>query len=315
MKTIVEFPNGKLEILRGVLHIPDEKACDGRKNIVIFPNGGLMGAEGDFRCNYRIAEYLEEKGYYVLRFNPAGIGLSDGFIADCRTRDLFGAIESGLFVDDLKHAVHFVSSYQNFTNIILTGVCGGGISSLLAAAYINEVDFVIPIGMPVVLDSDKAEYNLRMSSKNAKLILGGYWYKLFSLKAWGRFLTFKSNWKTIKKALLHYFRKDLSYVKEEDPNSFRYNDHFHSAVNTIFSLNKKVLFIYGDSDTFCWEFKDLFLEKYYSNSTSRPFEYYLVPKGNHMLSLVEMQMDAAEKICQWLNLQMGSNGTHESLSP
>ena len=307
MKSIVEFPNKKLELLRGVLHTPDEIDCNGRKDIVIFPNSGLMGAEGDYRSHYRIAEYIVKKGYYVLRFNPSGIGLSDGYIDDCRARDLFGAIETGLFEDDIKEAVRFVSSYDSFTSITLSGICGGGISSLLAAARIDEVECVIPISTPVVLDCDEVQYDSRISDKSAKLILSTYWHKLSSFKAWCRLLTFQSEWDKIYRALINYFKKDLSYIKNNEPDRLHYNQYFHESVNHLLSKRKKILFIFGDADAFWWEFEDLFLNKYYHDQANREFDYSLVSSGNHMLSWVEMQMNSAEKICQWLNTQCGKS--------
>ena len=307
MKSIVEFPNKKSEILRGILYTPDE-IDNSRKDIAIFPLSGLMGAEGDYRNHYRIAEYMVKKGYYVLRFSPSGIGLSDGFINDCKVKNLFASIETGLFVDDIRAAVQFISSYDNFTSITLIGICGGAISSQLAAACIDEVEHVIPIGAPVVLDSDDVQYySSRISDKTSKVILGTYWHKLFSLKAWFRLLTFQSEWDKIFGALINYFNKDLSSLKNDDPASFHYSQYFHDSVNTLLSKRKKILFIFGDSDDFWLEFKNLFLNKYYSDESCLPFDYYLVLNGNHMLSWVEMQMDAAEKICQWLNTQCGKS--------
>lgn len=305
MKKIETFLNDQSEVLRGILHIPEKTIIANQNDIVIFPNSGIMGAEGDYRNNYRIADYLERKGFYVFRFSPAGLGYSDGMIHDCKTRDFFGAIESGLFVGDISSAVRHLSGLMKFNSITLSGICGGAISAFLAIERISKVNFAIPIGMPVVLDSDKAQYEFRLSSRKAQLVLDTYKHKLFSPMAWLRLIMLKSDWKTILRALIYRYKSEITYVaNDESGKNLRYSRYFHEAANRIFASQKKVLFIYGDSDTFWWEFDELFLNKYYSKRTDLPFEYYLLPNGNHMLSWVEMQMNVARKMSDWLESQL-----------
>lgn len=307
MKIIETFLNDKSEVLRGILHIPEKTIVRNQNDIIIFPNSGIMGAEGDYRNNYRIADYLEKKGYFVLRFSPTGLGYSDGLLHDCKTRDLFGAIESGLFVGDISSAVRHIVSLKNFNSITLSGICGGAISAFLAIDRIAEVTYAIPIGMPVVLDSDKAQYDSRLSSRKAQLVLDTYKHKLFSAKAWLRLFMLKSDWKTILRALTHRYKSEITYVANDElGESLRYSKYFHEAAKRVFASNKRILFIYGDSDTFWWEFEELFLDKYYGNRTDLPFEYYLLLNGNHMLSWVEMQMNVARKISDWLDYQLNS---------
>lgn len=305
MKSIVHFQNERNDTLRGVFHSPEKSNFNGRKDIIIFPNSGLMSAEGDYRSHYRIANYLTQKGFYILRFNPSGIGLSDGYIAECRQRDLFGQIETGLFVNDIRAAANFVQSTGRFDSITLSGICGGAISSFLAAAQLNEVNYVIPIGIAVILDTDKVEYDSRMPKEEARFLLSMYIRKLFSPDSWFRFIMLKSNVSMIKKSIFNIFHRDISYADNNKLNtSLQTNPAFFDAARQLFAKKKRILFIFGDSDNFWWEFESLFLNKYYMDRNKLPFDFYLVSRGNHMLSWTEMQLDAAAKIFNWLKNEL-----------
>ena len=310
MESAVEFRNKHSETLRGILHIP-EKTKSLRKDIFIFPNGGIMGSEGDFRAHLRIARIIADAGYHILRFSPSGIGNSDGYIPDCKQRDLFGQFESGLLVDDIKSAIRYVQSISHFDSITLSGICGGAISSFLAAAESKEVDRVIPIGIPVILDSDTDDFKERIPEQVANSILVSYSKKLASLESWRRFFSrefflafFRDDLKVITKALKSKITKGSAYQNADGQDSkIHTNPKFFSAVNRLHQMDKKILFIFGDSDRFRLEFEKLFLNKFYHDWNNLPFEYCIVPNANHMLSWVEMQIYASEKIIGWTENQ------------
>lgn len=305
MEIIVEFLNERKEILRGILHTPSIDLIGGLRRLVVFPNGGIMGAEGDYRAHLSIARHLAYNGLYVLRFSPAGLGYSGGSIANCRQKDLFAQIETGLFVQDIKAAIKFIGSLGHFDSITLSGVCGGAISSYLAAAVIEEITGVIAIGIPVVLDEDNLDYSLRMPGDEAKLTLKPYLEKIFSWKAWMRLVLLKSDIKKIYAATLVYFSPNkLRYLdlEEHNENKFKINPYFIDASNKLLKKKKKILFIFGKNDGFWLEFEQFYLKRYFGDCTVLPFDYYLSPNANHMLTWSEMQSDVSHKIIDWINL-------------
>lgn len=303
METIIEFLNERKEILRGILHTPSMDLIGGLRHLVVFPNGGVMGAEGDYRAHLSIARHLTRNGLYVLRFSPAGLGYSEGSIANCRQKNLFAQIETGLFVQDIKAAIKFVKSLDHFDSIILSGVCGGAISSYLAAAVIEEISAVITIGIPVVLDEDDLDYSLRMPGDEAKLTLKPYLEKIFSWKAWMRLVLLKSDIKKIYAAALVYFSPNkLRYfdLEKDNKNKFKINPYFIDASNKLLKKKKKILFIFGKNDGFWLEFERFYLKRYFINYTILPFDFYLSPNANHMLTWSEMQSDVSCKIIGWI---------------
>lgn len=301
MESIIQFSNRHREILRGVLHSPEFPGPTKQKHLVIFPNGGVMGGEGDYRAHLSIARHLTANGFYVLRFSPSGFGASDGDIPDCRQKNLYNQIENGLIVGDIKAAVRYAKSVDRFSSITLSGVCGGAISSFLAAADIPEVEYIVPIGVPVILDNDESDYSKRYIVLEKGLVFKTYLDKMFSPKAWVRLLLNKSDVATIKAAIFALFRKKSSYMGSgNEKDKFSSNPLFFDAIKKILRKKKKILFVFGDNDAFWWEFQNLFLKTHYQDAQELPFDIYVASRANHMLSLPEMQFDVAQATLSWM---------------
>ena len=275
--------------------------------VFVFPNGGVMGAEGDYRAYVSMARQILSEGYYTFRFSPEGLGYSDGDIPDCAQKSLFNKIENGLFVNDIKAAVKFVSSLDFFSSIILVGVCGGAISSFIATAEIKEVERVVPIGIPVILDDPAMDYDQRILSLDKQYITRQYLDKIFSFSSWIKLLSGKSNIRHLFGILKSLFQKKHSYLSNEktnngdqDKSKFTPNPLFFEVALKLFKNRKKILFVFGDTDGFWWEFQTLFLNKFYLNDENRPFDIYISKNSNHMLSLTEMQIDVTNEILSWV---------------
>ncbi len=303
-KTVLEFKNKKKETLRGILTHPDSNENGGRKDLVIFSHCGLMGAEGDYRSHFRIAEEMVKSGYHVFRFSPSGLGLSDGIIENCKTKDLFRKIQLGFFVSDIEAAFNFISSYDKYHSFTLIGVCGGGISSLLAAASIEKINFVVPISCPVLLDGDNVTYDSRFTKKTAMIFLSAYRDKIFSVKSWTRLILRKNKPSIVISALFGLLRKKIRVSNLNNDENFVFNHEFGKSVKKIILENRKILFIYGGLDRAYFEFEDIVLNYLYKNNSKLPFDVFAILDGNHMLSLVETQMKAAIKITQWLDMNL-----------
>jgi hypothetical protein len=314
MESVISFSSLRGDTLRGIMSSPEGHAFNGSKHLVIFPNCGLVGCEGDYRSYVSITRRFTRAGYFVMRFSPTGFGYSDGEIPDCRTKTLFNQLENGMVVRDIKAAVKFATSIDTFASITLSGICGGAISSFLAAAELREVDYVVPMSIPVILDRDDLDYNARLPADEAKLKLKLYYDKVITPKAWARLFLGKSDIQAIKAALFALFQKKTSYMSEDPENSkFTPNPLFFDAAEKLFKARKKVLFVFGDTDGFWWEFQNLFLKKHYNGIEHAPFDLYLAPRANHMLNFPEMQHQVSEAILTWMSKYHGSSLRHETL--
>src|SRR3569832_1787566 len=80
LEKAVSFRNKKGQLLFGVLHLPETPKPGPRIGINIL-NPGLKNRVAPNRINVKMARLLCESGVYVFRFDPFGIGDSDGELA------------------------------------------------------------------------------------------------------------------------------------------------------------------------------------------------------------------------------------------
>ncbi len=77
MERPIQFKNRKGEVLFGMAFLPDHHCTTKRVGIVISVNA-IKYRIGTFRLHALLARKLCSLGYYVLYFDPAGIGDSEG---------------------------------------------------------------------------------------------------------------------------------------------------------------------------------------------------------------------------------------------
>ena len=134
MEQAITFNSRKGEKLFGIVHIPEKVMPGDRRVGINLLNPGIKYRVAPNRLNVKIARRLCQKGFYVLRFDPSGIGDSEGDLADgILVADIWEKIQTGLFVPDTIAAnTLFVEEY-GIEELILMGNCGGAITSLLTA--------------------------------------------------------------------------------------------------------------------------------------------------------------------------------------
>ena len=77
----VSFKNRAGQELYGVAHIPCVHGIEKRVG-VIFLNPGPGYRIANQRLYVKLARKLAQKGFYALRFDPAGFGESEGFVEE-----------------------------------------------------------------------------------------------------------------------------------------------------------------------------------------------------------------------------------------
>lgn len=166
---------------------------------VVFTHGGLIGMNGAFRFHTRAARYLAREGIESLCFDPHGMGRSSDGIGNIDQRTLFRKIQTGLFAGDVERAAAHLKELSGVRRIVLFGVCGGAITSILAHGRSQRIDASVLLSIPVML-SGLSHTEIRMSEGYARFYLGMYAHKIFNPKAWWRFITFQSDYSMIGKA-------------------------------------------------------------------------------------------------------------------
>src|SRR5512143_1047295 len=107
MEEPITFLNKNGKRLLGIVHIP-EKSRSERKIGVNLLNPGIKYRVAPHRLNVKLARELCRKGYYVLRFDPEGIGDSEGKLPDnTPVAEIWGKIQTGFFTQDVITANDF----------------------------------------------------------------------------------------------------------------------------------------------------------------------------------------------------------------
>jgi pimeloyl-ACP methyl ester carboxylesterase len=319
-REIVEFPGPDGANLVGILWLPPPGVPRNNNTLFILSHGGLSHKPGAHRAQYHLARYFTSRGCTVFRFDPAGMGDSDGTIQTNVRQDLFGSIASGLFRESHHAAFDYLATRFANYKWILSGVCGGAISSLLAGV---ESPYPIAgyalISCSVVLDGSRFDYSRREPPATALRYMRLYLPKLVNPTAIWRFVSGQSEYArmwTYSRSLflrgkdniaakLGWPRKVVS-ADTDKPDAAKppvgLNPIFVKAARQAIRRSK-VLFIYGDNDGFLWDFTDLYATNHLSDS-QRARVLRVVAHANHMFIWQEWQQQAFELIDGWLVAEM-----------
>ena len=117
--------------LFGILHEPENPISDIG---IILLSPGIKGRVAPHRLYVKMADRFCNLGFPVLRFDPEGLGDSEGGIDEEWIADVYGTIEQGGVVLDTTRAMDWMEEQSRIKRFILAGLCGGAITGLLAGA-------------------------------------------------------------------------------------------------------------------------------------------------------------------------------------
>ena len=308
----VTFINQKGLKLFGMLHMPAES----RKDVcIIILSPGIKNRVAPHRLYVKMARYFGELGFQVLRFDPEGLGDSEGEIDERFTADLYGSIQVGRFIEDTICAMNWLEKELAIKQFVLSGLCGGAITGLLAGAKDNRVTGLIGLGIPIILDGEHIDHNKFITEGELLNLHHKYIRKALSLKAWGRLLSLKSDYRVMAKSLISPYLKrrpskdrglhNLPLQEVASGNDKYYNKYFPWALQKMLDRSAKVLFIFSEIDRIYWTFKKKYLDNEKENS--KPFEglfeYQVIGNSNHILSFPEWQNEMLQLTEMWLLAQ------------
>jgi pimeloyl-ACP methyl ester carboxylesterase len=291
----VSGPDGLVR--RGVLTVPDES---GTVAVILAP-AGLKYHIGPHRMNVKLARSLAGKGYVVLRFDPLGLGESDGEIAPAATRDIWRTVENGRFTDDLLLMCRALRERLGVTRIVAAGLCGGAITSQLAAARApREIQGVISIGAAVTLSAVEDGRAVAVSESVARHHLRAYLRKLLSKDAWLRILRGESDHAAIRRTLSANLGR-LFRRRGSIPGFPNENPLFMESFRALQRAGTRHLLLFGSNDNRWLEFEAGVLKpRLHDAREGDGYEIALVPEANHELHLGVWQNRTERLITQWL---------------
>jgi hypothetical protein len=209
----------------------------------------------------------------------------------------------------------WISKETSISTFILSGLCGGAITGLLAGANDSRVAGLLGLGIPVILDSSNTDPTKYITRGELDSLRVRYIEKIFNIKAWFRFFTLKSDYKIIFKSFLKNIKisqnhttkklteKDQIYGNPTENLDNNFNYLFPKAFKKMIFANKKILLIFSENDRLFWEFDEKFMALYKDQlkTNNSNFEIYIAKEANHIFSFQEWQMDMLGKSTSWIN--------------
>lgn len=298
----ISFNNRNNLKLFGILEVPEKSK---KKDVcIILLSPGVKTRVAPHRLYYKMSQQLCELGYTVFRFDFYGLGDSEGEIDEEFVADLYGSVAVGRYKEDTIDSMNWVEENCGIKKIILSGLCGGAITGMLAGVEDPRVVGLFGLGIPVSLYGSNIDKTKYISQGQLKDLRGGYFSKIFDLKSWSRLLMFKSDFRVIGKVLMQIINKPKK--KSMPVESVNENDDFNPLFATSFfnmaSDSRKLLLIYSGGDRLGWEFDEKFSQPYHEKIEKHAsnYELYNIEKANHILSAHKWQVEMMTHVKTWL---------------
>jgi len=294
MVKVIQFKNDSGQGLVAIFHLPESNV---KKTGILFVHSGVQGRHGNTDQYVAYAREFCRNGFPCLRFDPHGLGDSEGTIDPIDMRDFYGSIQTGRYVEDTLQAIEEFK-LLGVDNIVLFGLCGGAITALLTASMSKDVHGILLLSTPVMLDSSNIDYQLRFPKETASLHLRGYVKKIFKIKFWLRFLTLKSDYSTIFGYLKVIFSRT---GKDQSTSSSKkvalVNKYFFEAY-AVCRDKMPIFWIFGSNDSFWYDFKREVLDPQLMSDSDK---LLLINDGNHMFTLQEWQRQIKAETAKWIS--------------
>jgi len=281
--------------VRGILHIPD--GYDAQRPAILMPPPGTDSRTGYNRQYVRLARELAWHGWPSLRPDPRGVGDSDGdWPYTQRTQHLL-AVQDGLYVPDMLAATDFLIRELGPRQVILSGICGGAITAVLQAAQDPRIAAVVAM-----------EFQLRYMPQPGTPTtapLSVYAPKLTSLHAWRRFLTLKSDYPHLARAVLSRTVVRLRRLAHVSQRQWlrgelgpRANMPLIEALWRCLARDLPIFFLYGDTEDrkYFAAAKNVLMQGYDTATVTER----IIPHADHAFSLPHHTRELFCAIVDWL---------------
>jgi fermentation-respiration switch protein FrsA (DUF1100 family) len=288
--------------LFGILHTPAAARSD---IAVILLSPGVKMRVGPQRLYRRLTNTLTAQGVTVLRFDFFGLGDSEGALTEDLLRDVYNHIEVGRFVDDTIDAMNWMEEHCGLHRFILSGLCGGAITGLLAGAQDPRVAGLLALGITPVLASRSADPSLYMTKGQLEQIGRSYIEKLLQPGAWLRLLTLQTDFRLLWRSLKSLRRRSRPNVAQAaaPPEGDNASPLFPPAFFRMLETRRPMLLVFGGSDRLHFEFEEKFFARHRQKLAELPplYDVHVIANANHVLSLDAWQQEMLTMATGWLD--------------
>jgi alpha/beta superfamily hydrolase len=309
----VTFENPRGHRLFGILHEP---LANARQDVgIILLSPGIKNRVAPHRLYNKMAAAYVSLGFWVLRFDFYGLGDSEGEIREPLLANLYGSIQTGRYIGDTHAAMDWMRRTHGIERFVLGGLCGGGITGVLAGVNRRDLAGIIGLGLPVILDGSSIDKLRHMTTGQLARVRGHYLGKLFKPSAWLRLLTFKTDFRMLFRAFGVKGKGRNQHAGQSEQVS-NLNPLFPPAFLSILTHRKPILLLFSGSDRLYAEYKEKFLQVYRERVSvlSESLQVEVVEDANHIFTFVEWQQDMLSRTRAWLQRVFPPQGHVEARS-
>ncbi|MGE3510375.1 MAG: hypothetical protein AB7N65_16005, partial [Vicinamibacterales bacterium] len=190
------------------------------------------------------------------------------------------------------------------------GLCGGALTGLLEAQDDRRVVGIVGIGMPVMLDSPNVDPRQFMTRGQLHSLRARYFQKLLSPRAWLRFLSMRTDYRTLMKSMSAMLRSGRrqgpSHASQpaaagQPPDNA--NPLFAPALFATLSRGCPILMLFSGADRLYWEFEEKFLTQHRARyeALASMVSLHVIESANHILTFESWQQEAEAHIARWFD--------------
>jgi len=275
----------------GICHVPAQAI--GKTGVILFCPGHQYRV-GPHRMYVKLARLLEQNGFHVLHVDSEDIGDSTGGF-DCQyLHEVHGLIQRGKFVRTARRIIQTFKKEYGLENIVVSGLCGGSLTGLLAARKCGDVDAILAFGLPLVY-SDVSGHIFATNAEGAtRKAAGGsssspisFFEKVRKPDLWKKILTGQINIPSKLKLLRQEVEKKL--LKRNPVINYKV------VKVLVYFLNsgRKIRLIFSEND---FHLKNFFavvdsIPDLKKSLTQTPGCISIIKGANHIISLPEWEQE------------------------
>ena len=303
----VAFKNANGLTLYGILHLPEGQRADNRAILLLSP--GVKGRVAPHRLYWKMARAFTALGFPVLRFDFHGLGDSEGTLPEPLLADFYGQVQVGRYVDDTITAMDWMQQTLGCTGFVAAGLCGGALTGLLTAERDSRIEGLLALSIPVILDGSSIDFSKFMTEAQLEGNRRRYLERLrlwdpAVWASWARFLTFRSHYSLIARALSRPFarRRTGNDAATSPAPADNTNPLFARALRRFVERRRRLLLVFAETDRLWFEYDTKFAQRNreWLDLHASDYTVHVTSQANHIFSFSEWQRDMLDASSRWL---------------
>lgn len=302
-RRIVTLRNSRGNALHCILEEPAGGTADARFAAVLFC-AGVKTRVAPHRLYRKLLGPFLARDIAVLRVDFDGLGDSEGEWSDSSLEHIYGLIERGHCVDDVRCAFDWLEAHCGIRRFIAGGLCGAAMTALHASAKDSRLAALYAIGLPAVFQGSADE--VAPTTGELRVHRMRYLRKLLHPGAWLRFLSMKSDYRLMWRLVRHGLGAKPPQADPQRASSSLergLNPYLPLTFLGLLAAGRPALVLFGEDDPLRHSFEERFMQPWWSalEQYKALFSYAVVPGANHILGEPKAVAEANRLTALWLD--------------